>query len=232
MKMGTFYGIGVGPGDPELITVKAINILKKVNVVCVPEKDRKGKSLALDIARAYLPEGVEIVFLNFPMTCDHDILQKCWEEAANTIADRLALGIDVAYLTLGDPALYSTYGYVKDKLRSWYPDLKVCTVPGISSVSAAAARVNEVLASGSEALLIAPALSIKGRQHLLNSSESVAVLKAGRYSRELKVILEENGFTKGYMVSNLGLKDEKVAALHELEIDGDADYLTLILAKK
>ena len=110
MKYGTLYGIGVGPGDPELITLKAMKILRKVAVVFAAASTKNNYSLAVDIASAHLPKDVPVKFIGFPMTRDKEILKTAWQDNARKVAEPLKKGKDVAFITLGDPMTYSTFG--------------------------------------------------------------------------------------------------------------------------
>ena len=110
-KIGTFYGIGVGPGDPELIPVKSVRILEKVDVVFTAASTKNDFSRAVEIARAYIPAQTPVETLSYPMCTDENLKRDAWEAHAQTIISRLESGQDVAFLTLGDPLTYSTYGY-------------------------------------------------------------------------------------------------------------------------
>ena len=109
---GIFYGIGVGPGDPELLTVKAINAIKEVDIIIAPKTEKKEDSVALSIARPYLRDDVEIVKQVFPMVVNFEKSPEAWENNKNEILALLKAGKKVAFLTLGDPMFYSTYIYV------------------------------------------------------------------------------------------------------------------------
>ena len=103
---GKFYGIGVGPGDPELITLKAIKVLKNIDIVISPESKKGKGSIAFNIAKEYLREDVKILNLTFPMTYDNDVLEKYWKENADVINEKLKEGNNIVFLTLGDPMVY------------------------------------------------------------------------------------------------------------------------------
>jgi len=139
MKRGTLYGIGVGPGDPELITVKGANILSRCRHVFVPKARDASDSLALAIAKRYLGSSSEVHELVFPMTSEREELSRRWGESAREIITVLENGVDACFLTLGDPLLYSTYIYLLREVRDRVPDIDVVTVPGVTAFSAAAA---------------------------------------------------------------------------------------------
>jgi precorrin-2/cobalt-factor-2 C20-methyltransferase len=138
-NFGRFYGVGVGPGDPELLTLKALRVLQEVPVICTPRSESSQESYALDIVRDYLDEKKqEIIRIPFPID-DEAGAAAVWRNAADTIGGHLKQGKDVAFITEGDPMLYSTFSYVLDSIKSGYPEVTVEIIPGVSSVMAAAA---------------------------------------------------------------------------------------------
>lgn len=159
MKIGKVVGVGVGPGDPDLLTVKAVQVLQDADVVCAPSPDSTGHSLALDTVKHVLENRKitpEIVTLTFPMTRDETELETAWTENTDRIAKYVHEGRMVAYVAIGDPSLYSTFTYVQRKLAAKYPEITVETIPGVTSLSACAAKGGLPLASGDESLLILP----------------------------------------------------------------------------
>ncbi|RJQ59702.1 MAG: precorrin-2 C(20)-methyltransferase [Desulfobacteraceae bacterium] len=233
-KSGTFFGIGVGPGDPELITMKAIRILQKVDCVYAASSTKNSHSLAVDIARAYIPEGTPVERLRFPMTTDPNETQAAWMENAARIHETLSGGSDAAFLTLGDPMTYSTYGYVLRYLKRIDPEIVPVTVPGISSYQAAAARLNVPLAEGEEALLVVSGARGGDRlRELAVKPETIVFLKAYRNVADIRRAIEEAG--SGYRsmaISNCGHTGETIVEdLKELE-NRSPDYWTLIIAKR
>ena len=139
MSKGTLYGVGVGPGDPELLTIKAQRVLKDVSVICMPQSETSSESFAYTIAKGFIDETrQEIMRVEFP-TDDESGALSAWVGAAEEIAVMLENGTDVAFITEGDPMIYSTFSYVLESLKNNHPDLAVEIVPGVSSVMAAAA---------------------------------------------------------------------------------------------
>ena len=127
---GCLYGIGVGPGDPELVTLKAQRILKDVPIICTPQSDTSRDSFALSIARQFIDtERQELLHFGFP-TDDAEAASRVWETAAETLAGRLKEGQDVAFITEGDPMLFSTFSYVLESIRANHPDIAVEIIPG------------------------------------------------------------------------------------------------------
>ena len=154
---GTLYGIGVGPGDPDLITLKAVRILQQVPVVYAPVARPGGESLAARIAAPHLPPGRTVTPLVFAMRASAAGMAAAWRTAAETIATHLDTGADCAFLTEGDPSLYSTFQHLAATLAVLRPGMPVVTVPGISSVQAVAALAGVPLADAGDRLAILPA---------------------------------------------------------------------------
>ena len=151
---GVLYGLGVGPGDPELITLKAAGILSRVDVVYAAGSTKNDHSLAVQIAGPHIPEHTPVKMLRFPMTADKAEKQRSWEAHARTIINEMEQGLQVAFITLGDSMTYSTYGYLLKTVQALAPHLDVVSVPGITSYQAAAAAVNRPLVEGEESLLL------------------------------------------------------------------------------
>lgn len=227
--LGKFYGVGVGPGDPKLLTLRAVEVMREVKVVAVPKSRSDRESVALEIAKPYLASDVEILELNLPMTSDSVVLEMAWQAGAERIGDQLQAGKDVVFLTIGDASLYSTYQYVLQKLQGILPQVEVETVPGITSFSAGAARVNQPLASGDEPLLILPNVDDELGFYLQEFPNLVLM----KVSRDYDKILQKlNTLGKdGVFISRVGSDKERVVRnLHSL-LDEKIDYLSLILVK-
>ena len=142
-KTGTLYGIGVGPGDPDLITMKAVKILNQVDIVFAAASTKNDHSLAVNIAREHIPDSATVIRLKFPMTRDKNETRQAWKTHSQTIIAELERGRNVVFLTLGDSMTYSTYGYILRYVQTLAPHLEVQTVPGITSYQAAAARFGQ-----------------------------------------------------------------------------------------
>lgn len=196
MAAGTLYGIGVGPGDPDLITVKAVRILQAVPVVFVPVARVGGESLAARIAAPHLPASAEVVPLLFAMRAEPAEMARHWADNAEAIAARLNHGQDAAFLTEGDPSLYSTFQHVAGCLRRTYPELTIRVIPGISSVQAVAAATGMPLADADDRLAILPATyENEALTATLRDFDTVVLLKvAGALERVLDR-LDEMGLT-------------------------------------
>lgn len=231
---GTLYGIGVGPGDPELMTVKAVNILKRVDVVFTASSSKNSFSLAVDIAKPHLSESAEIEILPFPMTKERDTLKHAWFENSARIVSILEEGKDAAFLTLGDPMTYSTFGYILQHLQDVRPDVVIETVPGITSYQAAAARMNVPLVEAEESLLITS--GAYGGAHvrkLSTRAENVVLLKAYKNVKDISEALAENNMIKNSRaIQKCGREGEEIFEDITELANRKPDYWTLILAKQ
>ena len=173
---GIFYGIGVGPGDPELLTVKAINAIREVDVIIAPKTEKKDGSVALSIARPYLKEDVEIVYQVFPMVVRFEESTEAWEANKNEILSLLQAGKKVAFLTLGDPMFYSTYIYVYRLLEQEQVDIR--TIPGIPAFCAVGSKLGYPIVEGNDVLSIIPATAdAKKIKDVIAGSDNVVLMK-------------------------------------------------------
>lgn len=228
MEKGTLYGVSIGPGDPELITVKSMNIISRCKYIATPHTGT-GDSLALSIvSQAIDLSDKEIMKLEFPMTKDKDILTKSHNEAAESIAKVLDEGEDVAMLNLGDVTIYSTFAYTMDKLLERDYDVEV--IPGVTSFCASASQLKIGLTTMNEPLHIIPATGIDIKEALQMSGSKV-FMKIGRSMPKLIDALNELGIKDNvYAVENCGLENEKI--YHSLdEFDGDMGYFTIVVVK-
>lgn len=231
---GTFYGLGVGPGDPDLLTIKAARILNKVAVVFTAASSKNDYSLAHDIARPHLSAQVKTRRLDFPMTLRGDELNRAWRKNAEDIVAVLAQGQDAAFLTLGDSSTYSTYSYLLPFLAEIAPQAKIVTVPGITSYQLAAASLNMPLLVGRESFTVLSGIETPEKlRNLLKESDNLAILKTYKSFRRLRNLLAEEGLLdKAILFTNLGLPDEKV--ITDLNSLGDQQpgYFSLMVIKK
>jgi precorrin-2/cobalt-factor-2 C20-methyltransferase len=233
-KTGTLYGIGVGPGDPELITVKAVRILKQVARVFAAASTTNSHSLAEKTISPYLSEGTPIVRLNFPMTRDRVVLGEAWNDNARWILDAVDAGEDVALITLGDPMTYSTFGYMMSTLSRMKPELPIRVVPGVTSFQAASAAAGWVLAEGEESLtVVSGALGAERLKDVIAHTDNVVILKVYRhYGEILQALKELNLAERSVMVSRCGLEDERIRWNPTEELEGVPPYLSLMLVTK
>lgn len=198
---GTFYIVGVGPGDPELITLKAIRILKKCSVWLTPAAQKNGNSTALGIARGTVSsQGKTILNHHFPMKKVHmgkipdPEVKAAWENAAQRINEQLQGGHDVALPTLGDPAIYCTGFYVYESLLRLNPKTSIQVIPGISAIGATAAAANSPLCLGDDRVAIIPAVFENEKiREILIQFESVVFMKVYKAMDRLVPLLEDLG---------------------------------------
>ncbi len=233
MKQGMFYGIGVGPGDPELLTVKAATVLAACPHVFVPKARTGSESVALEIASKYLRSDAQVQELVFPMTPDQALLEQRWRESAEVIAPVLEAGNDACFLTLGDPMVYSTYIYLLRALTERLPGIKTTTVPGITSFSAAASATQFALGEGKEPITIVPTSDdLTDLRRALATQGTVVLMKIGKRLREILAVLEECGLIEhSVFVSRAGLDREHIEVdLRKLRVeDPEAGYLSVII---
>ncbi|MCI8538081.1 MAG: precorrin-2 C(20)-methyltransferase [Oscillospiraceae bacterium] len=206
MNKGILYGVGVGPGDPELLTLKAVRILKEADIIAVPDKGA-GEQTALTIVKDYI-EGKERVNCAAPMTRDPVRLEESYQANADRLCALLDQGKNVAFITLGDPTVYSTYMYTHKKVleRGYTARL----IPGVPSFCAVAARLNTSLCEGSDRLLVVPA-SYEHLEESLDVRANKVLMKAGKSIGELQEALRRRGeLDRASLVENCGMENERV----------------------
>jgi len=235
MKRGTLYGIGIGPGDPDLMTLKGVKILGDCPHVFVPKARQDAESLALNIARKHVRPEAKIHEILFPMTTDKKELEERWEESARQIAEVLESGADACFLTLGDTFLYSTYIYMLRALRRRLPEAEVVTIPGITAFSAAAAVSEFPVGEAKEPVTIVPtADDLDQVKRAIRSGGTVVLMKIGkRLDRILEVLDSEGAIGRSVFVSHVGLDNQKIVKDLNTLRGGDADrgYLSVILVR-
>lgn len=227
-----FYGIGVGVGDPEQLTVKAINILKKLDVVIVPEAKKDEGSTAYNISKQYLKDDVEVIFMEFAML--KDPLDRVAGRQANTrVVERLLdEGKNVGFLTIGDSMTYSTYVYILENIKDEYKK-SIETVPGISSFADISSRFNFPLVMGDESLKIVSINDNTDIEKELCDTDNIVFMKVSRNFDKLKKALEKTGNMDNIiMVSNSGKDTEKVFYDISNLTKQDIPYFTTMIFKK
>ena len=234
MMGGTLYGIGVGPGDPELITVKGASVLTQCPHVFVPKTRTSAGSVALAIAGRYIGQNTQIHELLFPMTSDENILSCQWEENARAVASVLKAGEDACFITLGDLFLYSTFIYLLREIRKLMPAVNVVSVPGVTSFSAAASLSSFSVGEGRKPVAVIPAAAddLAAVREALGKTGTVILMKIGRRLPEILDILEHAGLIdRSIFVARAGMEGERVETdLRNLRNMGpEAGYLSIIL---
>jgi precorrin-2/cobalt-factor-2 C20-methyltransferase len=234
MKSGTLYGIGVGPGDPDLITLKAVKILERMSVVFAAASPKNAHSLAEKIVSRHLEEGVPIVRLNFPMTRDKEKLIAAWRLNAQQVINTLRKGRDAALITLGDPMTYSTFGYMMRTIKETAPYIPIKIIPGITSYHAGAASAGRVLAEGEESFtVVSGAMGAHKLKEIIDHTDNVVVMKVYRNYKEIMDTLNDLDLTpRSILVSRCGLEEEEITWNLEDRPDRVPPYLSLLLIKK
>jgi precorrin-2/cobalt-factor-2 C20-methyltransferase len=224
---GKLYGIGIGPGDPELLTLKAVRLIRESSVVAVPGKVKED-TVAYKIVKQAIPELDEKEFLcvHMPMTKDPVKLQESHDAGAKMVTDVLDAGKDVAFLTLGDPTVYATYLYIHKRVEEAGYDTEI--ISGITSFCAVAAKLNIGLVEKAEPLHVIPASY--QIDDALKLPGTKVLMKAGKQMAHVKEVLKETGCS-GMMVENCVMPNEKVYRSID-EINEDAGYYSVVIVKE
>jgi precorrin-2/cobalt-factor-2 C20-methyltransferase len=233
--MARIYAIGVGPGDPELLTVKAQRILHSVPVICAPTAGPGESSYALSIIEPLLNhDRQEVIIQVFPMRKDQSGLDEFWQTAAAGVAERVRRGNDVAFVTIGDPFIYSTFLYIYRILREKHPDITVEVVPGVSSINAAAIAAGIPLGQASERIAIIPAaFDEKDLLKVLSDFDTVVLMKVSRVFDGIYALVKELGLEKKCaFVSRVGTPEEEVVFDLASLLGRKLDYMSLLIVKK
>jgi precorrin-2/cobalt-factor-2 C20-methyltransferase len=190
--------VGCGPGDPELLTVKAVNAIKNADLIMCPTSKEGKPSIALSVVSSLLDHGKnqEIVNLVFPMTKDKDTLENTWQKNSQIIAESVLSGKKVVYLTVGDPYLYSTWIYLHREISAKYPDINITVIPGIVSMFTFASKVGISLAEGSEKMAVIPSCyDLTKVKEIAKNCDTMVFLKDGRYFDQVIQLLREAEFS-------------------------------------
>lgn len=234
-RLGTFYGVGVGPGDPELLTVKAQRVLQQVPVLCVPKSREEGESYALQIV-SHLMDGSRqrLLELVFPMTKDRERLEEYWNRALEQVLTPLREGQDVAFVTEGDPSIYSTFQHIYRLLKERFPEIPTEVIPGISSINGSAAVAGVPLVDGAERLAVLPA-TYEGEQlmEVLRQFDTVVLLKVHRVMDRVLDALEKLDLVdRAVYVSRCGSADQEIVRDVGSLRGRELEYLSLMIVKK
>ncbi|MFF2175621.1 precorrin-2 C(20)-methyltransferase [Lysinibacillus sp. NPDC058147] len=233
-NLGILYGLGVGPGDPELITVKAFRIIQESPVIAYPKKLKGSKSYAHRIVDVYInPEEKDMLGLVFPMTKDEAVLEREWTKSVELVYGKLKEGKDVAFVTEGDPLLYSTFIHMMKLMQDMHPDVEIRTVPGISSFNGSASRLGIALADGDDRVAIVPAHDdYDAMREAIESHDAVVFIKVAKViDLMLEVLRDLDLLDKASVVTKVTSDEEIIWDVREL--DGvDLEYLTLMVVRK
>ncbi|MDI6800317.1 MAG: precorrin-2 C(20)-methyltransferase [Actinomycetota bacterium] len=232
---GRLCGIGIGPGDSELITLKGVKLLGCAKHLVVPKSRLSSNSLAFEIVKPHLNPSAKVHEVIFPMTSQAEAQRAGWAKAASEVFAILSSGEDVCFPTLGDPFLYSTYIYLVRVLREMEPDLSVITIPGVNSFSAASAKAEFSLGEGGQTVTIVPATgSLSELRGALAKGGTTVIMKiGGRLSSVIELLEEFGAMEASVFFSHLGMENEMVETdLNRLKDRGqETGYLSIILTK-
>ena len=227
---GKLYGVGVGPGDPELLTLKALRLIKENEVIAVPGKDIQA-SVAYQIVKGAYEELDEktLIPVAMPMTKDPQVLKANHDKAADQVESYLKEGKNVVFLTLGDTTVYSTYLYVHKRILERGYEAEI--VSGITSFCAVAARLNMGLVEADHPLHVIPATyKAQEMDEILKLPGTKVLMKTGKKMKQVKESIEKSG-QKAVMIENCGMPSEKIYRSAE-EIPEDSGYYSLIIVKE
>jgi precorrin-2/cobalt-factor-2 C20-methyltransferase len=190
------FCVGCGPGDPELLTIRALNLITDADVIFVPTSKLDKPSIALSIVAKYIKETTKIINLVFPMVKDKDSLKDYWKKNTLEISQMVRTGKKTLYLTVGDPSLYSTWIYIHRELKKNHKDIEIEIIPGITSIFAFAAESKLSLVEGNEHLSIVPACyDLNKVKNTVKASDTIVFLKDGRYFDNVIEMLSDTGFS-------------------------------------
>ncbi len=227
---GTLYGLGIGPGDPELITLKALRRLQGAPVLAYPAPET-GDSLARQIVAPHLPGGQREIPIRMPMVAARFPAREVYDRAAVEIGRELAAGHDVAVLCEGDPFFYGSFMYLFGRMAERYP---VEVIPGVSSLTACAAVLGAPLVARNDVLTVVPATLDAAvlRARLADGAEAAAIVKVGRHLEKVRRLLHDLGLTdKARYVEHATMASQKILPLEQVAA-GEAPYFSMILVHR
>lgn len=230
--MAKFYGIGTGPGDSSLVTVKAVNTLKNLDILYTPESKKGGESLALSIVDEYLPESLEIKSRHFPMSFNGTEKIQVWNSVSGEIVEDVKKGKNVGFVTLGDPMIYSTYVYVMERLME---EIEVETIPGISSFSNIASNQNFPLVMDTDPLIVIPCTMEEDKiDEALEKYDCLVLMKVyKKINMVIDKLKRHDLIDHAILVSNSSQEKEEVFTnLRDEHIDEKISYFSTILVNK
>jgi len=239
--MSGLIGIGVGPGDPDLLTVKAVKAIQNADIIMCPASKEDRPSIAYSVISSLIDKSKnqEIIKLIFPMTKDKDILEQSWKKNAKIMAETVLSGKNVVYITVGDPFLYSTWIYMHRDLKEKYPGMSINVIPGIVSMFTFASKVGVSIAEGAEKVAIIPSCyDLSSVKEIAKNSESMIFLKDGRYFDQVIEVLKESGFPDNSIFAigqDLGTDKEIIRKLTLGEVNDKTlttKYFSILVVKR
>ena len=236
MNRGTLYGVSVGPGAGDLMTIRALNCLKNADCIAIPRKDKFSPSVAWGIAKDMVGDinDQERLFLNFPMTKNPDLLKPAWDIAFEEIKDRLDAGKDVAFITAGDAFVYSTFIYIYNHAKKYWPEINVEVVAGVSSISAVPIVAGIPLADGQERVAIIPAsYKTDDLRLIFQMFDTIVLMKVSSVMNEIVCALEaEDLLDKAVYVAKATMKEEQIVWDIKSIKDDQCVYFSMIVVSK
>ena len=237
MNNATLYGVGVGPGAPDLLTLRAVETLKRADVLALPRSSDYGTSMAWRIIEPVVGKrsDQERLFLTFPMSKEPARLRQAWDLAFSKIGERLESGKSVAFATEGDPSLYSTFGYLLREAPRRWPGIRVEVIPGVSSIAAVPAVLRTPLADGLERIAIIPAnYGVDDLVAVLNAFDTTILMKIGSEMPKVVAALERAELLdKAAYVAKATMPEQKVATdLREVRTERGDCFAMVVVARK
>ena len=239
--MSQLTGIGVGPGDPDLLTVKAVKAIQDADMIMCPASAEDRPSIALSVVESLIDKSKnqEIVKLIFPMTKDKAVLEAHWKENSKIMAEKVLSGKNVVYLTVGDPYLYSTWIYMHREISKKHPEMKITVIPGIVSMFTFASKVGISIAEGAEKVSIIPSCyDLSSVKEIAKNSEVLVFLKDGRYFDQVIELVRESGFPDDSIFAigqDLGTDKEIIRKLRLGDVNDDTlttKYFSILVIKR
>lgn len=233
--------VGCGPGDPELLTIKAVKAIQNADIIMCPTSKERKPSIALSIISSIIDKtkNQKIVNLLFPMTKDKEILETTWRKNSKILAESVLSGKNVVYITVGDPYLYSTWIYLHKEITKKYPEIKIIVIPGIVSMFTFTSKVGLSLAEGAEKVSVIPSCyDLSQVKEIAKNSDTIVFLKDGRYFDQVVELLKESGFSDDSIFAigqDLDTENEIVKKLTLGEVTKDtltSKYFSILVVKR
>jgi precorrin-2/cobalt-factor-2 C20-methyltransferase len=233
VKPGILYGVSVGTGDPELITVKGLRILQSSSIVAFPSGINNRPGTAQNIIKPWLQPHQQLLPLEFPYTQDLESLQIAWQKAAQQVWSYLSQGINIAFACLGDVSFYSTFSYLAQVLQQLYPTARVETIPGVCSPMAIASVLNIPLTVNYQRLAVLPALySVSDLETALNWAEIVVLLKVNTVYQQVWQILQQRDLLQlSWVVEKATFPEQKIYEDLRNYPELDVSYFSIMLIR-
>ena len=235
-RSSKLYGVGVGPGDPDLMTFRAVDCLRKADCIAIPRRDAFSPSLAWRIAEPHLAEipGQERFFLNFPMTKNPDLLKPAWDAAFGEIGKRLSEGKTVAFITEGDPFIYSTFIYLYQHAKKFWPEVELEVIPGVSSISAVSISADIPVADGREKIAVLPAsYGVEDLREILRLFDTILLMKVSSVMPEVVEALEAEGLLDAAVYVSKATTPQQKIIRDIAKIKNDkCDYFSMVVVSK